>query len=230
MGVLAIIPARGGSKRIPGKNTKLFLGEPIISYSIKLALASDLFEEVMVSTDNDEVAAVASNTGASVPFKRSKINSNDHATLADVIVEVLLQYKKQDKEFDTVCCILPTAALLTQKRLIEAFHKFKEEDYTSLVPVMRFAYPIQRALKDHNGLLEMREEKYLRSRSQDMEIFYHDAGQFYWINTKKFLQEKTIFTSKTGYLELKETEVQDVDTLIDWEMLLVKYNFLHTIK
>jgi len=225
MNSLAIIPARGGSQRIPQKNIKEFFGKPIIAYSIEMALNSNLFEEVMVSTDSLEIASVARKFGASVPFQRSEINSNNYATLTDVILEVIQKYIEQDQHFDSICCILPTAALITQERLSEAYLKFKEKNLGTLIPVIKFAYPIQRALKDNAGLLQMREPEYLKARSQDLDPFYHDSGQFYWIKTKEILKGKSIFTAKTGYLELQDIEAQDVDTLMDWDMLTLKFNY-----
>lgn len=224
MNNLAIIPARGGSQRIPGKNIKEFFGKPIIAYSIELAINSKLFDEVMVSTDSEEIASVVRMFGASVPFIRSKTNSNNYATLTDVILEVIQNYTEQGKQIDSVCCILSTAALISQKRLLDAYNKFKENDFSSLVPVLRFTYPIQRALKEHSGLLQMREPEYIKSRTQDLEPFYHDSGQFYWIKTSEILKEKSIFTSKTGFIELQDLEAQDVDTLMDWDMLKLKFS------
>ncbi len=229
MASIAIIPARGGSKRIERKNIKEFNGKPIIAYAIEAAIRSKLFSEVMVSTDDKEIAEVSKKYNAAVPFTRSSDNANDHATLADVLVEVLAQYKQQGKEFDTICCILPTAALITQERLAEGNKKLSSGNYTSIVPVLRFSYPIQRALKDVNGFLSLREKEHAQTRSQDLEPYFHDAGQFYWANTQEFLKERTLFTSKMGFIELAEAEAQDVDTLMDWDMLNVKYNYLKTL-
>jgi pseudaminic acid cytidylyltransferase len=226
MSSIVIIPARGGSKRIPMKNIKEFNGQPIIAYPIQTALNSKLFDEVMVSTDSDDIIDVAKKFGAKVPFIRSEANSNDFATLADVLVEVILKYKELGKHYDTICCILPTAALISTERLIESYNIFKAQNYNSLVPVVKFGYPLQRALAVNNGLLQMREPQHLTSRSQDLEPYYHDAAQFYWIKTESLLNEKTILTKKTGHLELKETEAQDVDTYLDWEMLIIKKNSL----
>lgn len=223
---LAIIPARGGSKRIARKNIKEFNGQPILSYPIESAIKSGLFNEVMVSTDDDEIASVALKFNASVPFKRSEVNSNDFATLTDVITEVLLKYRDLGKEYDNICCLLPTAALITEAKLNEAYHMLLYGNNTSVIPVLQFSYPIQRALQNHNGLLHLREPAYLQSRSQDLETFFHDSGQFYWIKSETILKEKTIFTANTGFIMLDETEAQDVDTLLDWEMLKIKYDYL----
>lgn len=223
MNNLAIIPARGGSKRIPKKNIRDFLGKPIIGYVIDTVLKCDLFDEIMVSTDDRDTADIATKLGANVPFLRSKKNANDFATLSDVIIEVLEHYKASDKYFDNVCCILPTAALLTPERITESYQLFISNDFKTLIPVTKFAYPIQRSLVDRDGLLKFKEPKHLKTRSQDLENHYHDSGQFYWIRTKDFLIEKEIFTNRTGYIELKEYEAQDVDTPEDWKMLEIKY-------
>ena len=225
MNNLAIIPARGGSKRIPKKNIKPFKGKPIISYAIEALKKSNIFSEIMISTDSEEIADVALEFGARVPFMRSTTNANDFATLTDVVLEVLNSYHKLGKTFDYVCCILPTAALITSKTIIEGYQKLNLNKFSTLVPVIRFAYPIQRALVENNGILKMRQQEYLNTRSQDLEPCYHDSGQFYWLNTEQFLIEKKIFSINTGYIELKEREAQDVDTADDWEMLELKYNF-----
>ncbi|MFO0321154.1 MAG: pseudaminic acid cytidylyltransferase [Bacteroidota bacterium] len=228
---IAIIPARGGSKRIERKNIKEFNGKPIIVHAIDLAIQSKLFHEVMVSTDDDEIESIAIMNNAKVPFKRSIENSNDFATLTDVLIEVLMKYKELGKNFDTVCCILPTAALISQIRLKEGYDKLMSGKFNAIVPVIKFAYPIQRALKNHGGFLKMREPDHYRSRSQDLESYFHDSGQFYWIETETLLYQKTLFTSKAGYVELEETEAQDVDNILDWKMLEIKYDFLKkTIK
>ncbi len=223
MANLAIIPARGGSKRIPRKNIKDFLGKPIIAYPIEAALNSGLFDEVMVSTDDEEIAKIAKLYGAKAPFFRSTHNANDYATVSDVLIEVVSQYIKADRTFENICCFLPTAALTTPSKIIEAFHVLTKQKFKTVVPVVRFAYPIQRAFKDVDGLLKMREVEYINTRSQDLEPCFHDSGQFYWLNTEAFLLEKKVFTSNTGYIELKEHEAQDVDTLDDWDLLELKY-------
>ena len=170
---LAIIPARGGSKRIPRKNIKPFMGKPIIAYSIEAALQSGIFDEVMVSTDDEEIAEVAKQYGANVPFMRSKKNSDDHATMEDVIEEVLNEYCCQNKSFDSFCCILSTAPFLRSMSLINSHIKFLDGQYDSLFPVLRFTYPIQRALRQVDGRIVMREPQYIHSRSQDLEPMYH---------------------------------------------------------
>jgi N-acylneuraminate cytidylyltransferase len=215
---LCIIPARGGSKRIPRKNIKDFLGKPIIAYSIEAALKSNLFDEVMVSTDDAEIAEVAKQYGAKVPFMRSKKNADDHAILLDVITEVKDNYVKTGNSFDIICCILPTAPLLQVEDLKMSSKKFLDEDADALTPVVRFSYPIQRALKIVEGKIEMIQPQYRKTRSQDLEPAYYDAGQFYWM---KFNQIKKSL-KKIGY-ELPEIQVQDIDSEIDWKMAEMKY-------
>jgi len=219
---LCIIPARGGSKRIPRKNIKDFLGKPIIAYSIETAIKSGLFDEVMVSTDDEEIALIAKQYGANVPFMRSKENSNDFATTYDVIEEVLLSYKKKNVFFTQACCVYPCAPFVSELKLKEAYRKLK--DYNTVFPVVKYGFPIQRALKkNENDRLDFFQPEFELSRSQDLEPSYHDAGQFYWFNTKALLLNKAIMSSKTGALVLSEMEVQDIDNETDWKLAEIKY-------
>jgi len=227
MSSVAIIPARGGSKRIPHKNIKDFLGKPIIAYSIEAALESGLFDEVMVSTDDAEIASVASCYGASVPFKRSAQTANDYATTADVIREVMDCYRKSGKSFDVLCCLYSTAPFVTQYNLKEAFSKLGEFD--SVFTVVRYSYPVQRSLNVRDGKVGMNYPQFKDSRSQDLEATYHDAGQFYFARTETFLKEKTLWGSNTGALILPELQVQDLDTETDWKLAEMKYKLLHNL-
>ena len=188
---LAIIPARGGSKRIPRKNIKLFLGKPIIAYSIEAALKSELFEEVMVSTDDEEIAKIASDYGAKVPFLRNNDTANDFAVLADVVQEVVSNYKKQKKIFDNICCILPTAPFVKSNKIIEAYKKLTDNKFDSVFPVLEYSFPIQRSLKINDDKVAMVWGENLNARSQDLEPRFHDAGQFYWLKISSFLREKS---------------------------------------
>lgn len=226
MANLAIIPARGGSKRIPKKNIKDFLGLPIISYSISSAINSELFDEVMVSTDDEEIKRIAESMGAKVPFLRGDSNSDDFATLADVIDEVLRCYKKKGKDFTSVCCILPTAPFVNPEKLTKAFEIYRQEKFDTVFPVLEFSYPIQRALRFEEGNIEMVEEKYVNSRSQDLEARYHDSGQFYWINVRQFLLNKKMFTANSGAIVISELEAQDIDTITDWKLAEIKYQIM----
>lgn len=222
---LAIIPARGGSKRIPRKNIKPFLGEPIIAYSIKAALSSGLFAEVMVSTDDEEIAEIAINYGAKVPFLRSKSAADDYATTADVLVEVINTYTKG---FDNACCIYPTAPFVTEENLNEAYHILEANNFDSVYPIVKFGYPIQRALSVENNKVQLVDIKHLETRSQDLENRYHDAGQFYWFKVSSFMKERHIMTNNSGYIEIDELKVQDIDNEVDWKLAELKYKLINT--
>ncbi len=226
---LAVIPARGGSKRIPRKNIKNFLGKPIISYSIEAALKSGLFDEVMVSTDDDEIASVAVQYGASVPFKRSADNSGDFATTADVIREVLSMYLQKGMQFDEVCCIYPTAPFLTAEKLWEASQSLRESAFNCVYPVVRYSYPPQRAVLIRDGKVVRREPEYELSRSQDLEPVYHDAGQFYLFETEPFSTRRTLMSDNCGAIVFSELGVQDLDTLTDWALAEMKYQLANKI-
>jgi pseudaminic acid cytidylyltransferase len=223
---IAIITARGGSKRIPRKNVKDFLGSPIIKYSIDAALGAGCFDEVMVSTDDEEIAAIARNLGAKVPFIRSKENSNDFATTANVITEVLNCYKLKGIEFEYACCIYPTAPFVTAYKLKTAYQKLVDSGAKTLVPVVSFGFPILRSFKIEDGLVKMNWPEHMQTRSQDLQPAYHDCGQFYFFNTKTFLKNTQLFTDFTVPYEMPESEVQDIDTEEDWRVAEVKYTFL----
>ena len=224
MGNLCIIPARGGSKRIPRKNIKLFLGKPIIAYSIEAALHSGLFDEIIVSTDDNEIAEIAKGYGAKVPFLRTEKTSNDYATTFDVVEEVLLLYKEFNKVFDYTCCLYACAPFVTKGKLIDSFQVLKSNNFDSVFPVMPFGFPIQRALKmDDDNKINFFYPEFSLSRSQDLEQSYHDAGQFYWMNTEKCLQHRKILSDNTGSIVISEMEGQDIDNEIDWKLAELKY-------
>ncbi|QCR22996.1 pseudaminic acid cytidylyltransferase [Pontibacter sp. SGAir0037] len=226
MKCIAIIPARGGSKRIPRKNIRDFLGKPIIAYSIETALASGLFEEVMVSTDDAEIAAISKHYGARVPFMRSIATSDDFATTADVLSEVINKYEQTGSYYDYACCLYPTAPLLQVKSLRESFRLLKKEKYETVFPVLRYSYPIWRSLCLKDSKVAMNWPEHLNSRSQDMPPSFHDAGQFYWLHVRSFIKSGKLFTDNSGALELEDIEAQDIDTLADWKMAELKYKFL----
>ena len=223
---IAIIPARGGSKRIPRKNIKPFMGKPIIAYSIEAALQSGLFDEVMVSTDDEEIAAIARQYGASVPFYRSAETANDSATMENVIEEVLDCYQERGIFFDAFCCVFSTAPFLTSQTLINSYNLFKDNVFDALIPVLSFSYPIQRALFEKGARLFMREPEHIHTRSQDLQPMYHDAGLFYWMKVEKFYEVKEILCDNTGMIELTEEEAQDIDTERDWKIAELKYQIL----
>ena len=227
MSHLAIITARGGSKRIPRKNIKLFHGKPIIAYGIEAALNSGLFADVMVSTDDEEIAAIAKAYGASVPFFRSKETANDYATTADVLVEVLQTYQQEAKQFDTACCIYPTAPFVTSEKLIAAFHQLNHYKADVVFPVVRYSASIWRSLnRQPNGKLAFNWPENAQKRSQDLEDAYYDCGQFYFFSVPSFLKQKSLLTPNTFGLPVPEMEVQDIDNEIDWKMAEFKFEYL----
>jgi pseudaminic acid cytidylyltransferase len=230
MGNLAIIPARGGSKRIPKKNIKNFLGKPIIAYSIEAAFNSNVFDEIMVSTDDDDIAALARQYGAQIPFKRSSNASNDFATTYDVIEEVILEYQNLDKKFDSVCCIYACAPFITGSMLKSSYLLMNNMGFDSVFPIMEYGNPIQRALKLFDGKVSFINPEFSLTRSQDFDKTYHDAGQFYWINSSVVLKNKKILTNNSGGIIISELEGQDIDNEIDWKIAELKYELLQNLK
>ena len=220
---IAIITARGGSKRIPRKNVKPFMGRPMIAYAIAAALESKLFDEVMVSTDDAEIAETAKAHGAAVPFLRSAATANDFATTADVLNEVIAEYAKLGVVFDEFCCIYPCVPLLTGELLCEAHEDFAASAADSLMPVVKYSFPIQRAVRRNaEGFLEYREPENKLKRSQDLEPMYHDVGMFYFHKTASFCAKN----ARMAMFEMPEERVQDIDTLDDWKMAEMKYKIL----
>ena len=223
---IAIITARGGSKRIPKKNIKMFCGKPIIAYSIEAALKSGIFSEVMVSTDSQEIAEIARKHGASVPFMRSAKTADDYATTSDVLLEVLNQYKKIGKIFDYMCCIYPTAPFVTGDKLKAALKLLKENDSIESMPVVAFSYPPQRSFIIRNNYAEYKEKKHITTRLQDLEKIYHDAGQFYFYDISKYLKINGKIEDNISPIIVSEMEVQDIDNEDDWKLAELKYKLL----
>ena len=223
---LAIITARGGSKRIPRKNIKNFCGKPILAYSIEAALASKVFDEVMVSTDDVEIARVAEELGAKVPFFRSRENADDFSTTRDVVLEVLDSYGKLGERFESVCCIYPTAPFLTADMLREAMELLEESGADSVLPVVKFDFPPQTSIVIREGRAGFRWPENALTRSQDLEPFYHDVGPFYCLRTESFLEQKLLIMENTRALELPQSRVQDIDTPEDWTVAELKYRML----
>ncbi len=222
MNNIAIITARGGSKRIPKKNIKEFMGKPMLAYAIDAALNSEIFDEVMVSTDDFEIAEIAKKFGAKIPFMRSEKTANDFATTADVLNEVIYEYKKQGINFEKFCCIYPCTPFLTGEILINAYKKFVASGADKLTPVVKYSFPIQRAFKiNNNGFLEYREPLNASKRSQDLEPMYHDVGMFYFYKTNK------IQSDKIAMYKMDEAVIQDIDTMDDWKTAEVKYRVLY---
>lgn len=226
MSQIAIITARGGSKRIPRKNIKDFCGKPILAYSIEAALKSNLFDTVMVSTDDEEIAEISKKYGAEVPFYRSEATSNDYATTNDVLLEVLDEYEKRGQHFDLAACIYPTAPFVTAEKLKKAFEELKASDADTLIPVVSFSYPPQRAMVVRDNRLVFFEPKYIDSRSQDLEPHYHDVGQFYAFRTAAFKENKKLMLGNILPFIVSELEVQDIDNETDWKIAEMKYKLM----
>jgi pseudaminic acid cytidylyltransferase len=225
---LCIIPARGGSKRIPRKNIRHFLGKPIIAYSIDTAITSKLFDNVIVSTDDEEIASVARKHGAIVPFKRSERNSDDYATTAQVIEEVLSNFSDANSHFDNVCCLYPTAPLVLKDDLIAGYDTLKNGGYDSVFPVVAFGYPVWRGLRiDDTGRIRMIWPENLNKRSQDLEEMYHDAGQWYWLTSGAFKRNLALYTSNSYPIVLDDLHVQDIDNLSDWKLAELKFKIIN---
>jgi len=199
------------------------MGKPIIAYSIEAALNSGLFDEVMVSTDDEEFAEVARQYGAKVPFMRTSLAANDYATLTDVIHEVLNTYKENGHEFAYTCCILATCPLLQSKDIVASFERLQSSNFTIMYPVVQFSYPIWRCLDlEEDGSMKRHWPEFENSRSQDLPKEYHDTGTFYWYKTDKWLSGKV----RIGGIEVDEIAIQDIDTEIDWKIAEMKYRLL----
>lgn len=226
---VAIITARGGSKRIPRKNIKEFCGKPIIAYSIEAALESELFDEVMVSTDDEEIADIARGYGALIPFLRSAKSSNDHATTLDVLHEVIGEYEKRGQEFTEACCIYPTAPFVTPAKIQAASSLLRDGDECNSVFIATaFSYPPQRGLVKVGEEAEWWHPEFSLARSQDLPVIYHDAGQLYYFAVPHFLKTGVLIGSKSKMLLVPETEVQDIDNQTDWELAEIKYERMIT--
>lgn len=223
---VAIITARGGSKRIPRKNIRPFLGRPIIAYSIEAALQSGLFDEVMVSTDDDEIANVAREHGAVVPFMRSIKASDDHATTAEALAEVIGEYRQRSRAFDFACCIYPTAPFVTADKLRRAFDKLSHSDADLVLPIARFAFPIWRSFRLEGDRVAYNWPEYAPMRSQDLPPAYQDAGQFYFFRTGILRGSRLLVTDNSIGIEVDEVEVQDIDREADWRLAEIKYQMM----
>lgn len=226
---IAIITARGGSKRIPRKNIREFCGKPILAYSIETAIKSHIFDEVMVSTDDEEIKDIALKYGAKVPFMRSAEMSDDNTMTYQVLLEVLNEYRKRDIEFKYMCCIYPTAPFITVDNLNKAMRTLENEGADSIIPMVQFSFPPQRSFVMSDEKITFKWPENELVRSQDLEPMYHDAGQFYFLNVEKFLKNHTLITDNTKPIILDDLEVQDIDNESDWRMAEFKYKYLHSI-
>lgn len=216
--IVAIIPARGGSKRISNKNIKLFSGQPIISYSIRVAQETELFDRVIVSTDSLEIAAIAREYGAEVPFLRPDELANDFAGTDEVICHAIDWLAKEGRQPEFICCIYATAPFIQGSYLKQGYEKLVSSGATSVFSITTYPYPIYRSLKiTEKGNIEMIWPEYINFRSQDLPEAYHDAGQFYWVNAGKFMQGKALFANDSLPVILPRYLVQDIDTIEDWD-------------
>lgn len=223
MKTIAIITARGGSKRIPRKNIKKFCGKSIILYSIEAAINSAVFDEIMVSTDDEEIADISRKAGAKVPFFRSPENSDDYAVTSDVLKEVLMRYNQMGKNFDYGCCIYPTAPFITASKLKRALSIIEEKKADTVIPVVAYSFPPQRAIVIHDGIAKMQFPENLNVRSQDLEPIYHDCGQFYAFNIDSFFKSGKLMGENVVPMIMNDLEVQDIDNLEDWKIAEIKY-------
>ncbi|WP_165312545.1 pseudaminic acid cytidylyltransferase [Vibrio ziniensis] len=223
MKILFIIPARGGSKRIPKKNIKDFLGREIISYPIEAALSSSYCTKLIVSTDSTEIANVAKKYGAEVPFLRSEKNADDYATTYDVVEEVCHSLDNIT-EYDYICCIYPTSVFVTNELLDQAISIVENRNLDGAVSVLEYSHPIQRALRiDESGYVKSITPEFYNCRSQDLEPTYHDAGQFYIFRLNLAMKQKKLIAGNIVPIVIKPTHAQDVDTVDDWNMAEIKY-------
>ena len=229
--IAAIIPARGGSKRIPNKNIKSFAGQPIISYSIKAAQETNLFDRIIVSTDSEEIAEIAKSYGAKVPFIRPGELADDFIGTMPVVFHALSWLNKHELSTDYFCCIYATAPFVRPDYIKKGFDLIKDKNAAAAFSVTTFPYPIFRALKiDENGHIRMFWPEYENTRSNDLQDTYHDAGQFYWGNTEKFVEGKTFLSSDAVPIVIPRYLVQDIDTPEDWETAEKMYSVLQMDK
>mgnify|MGYP001266467781 FL=1 len=215
--IVAVIPARGGSKRIPKKNIKKFFGKPIISYSIKAAIDSKLFDKVIVSTDCENIAQVAINYGAEVPFMRPEELSGDFLGTHEVVGHALKWLEDFGDVVDYACCIYATAPMIQGSDLIKGYDLIKTEKWKAVIAATKYSYPVFRSFKKlPNGGLEMVFPEHYNSRSQDLPEVYHDAGQFYWAKAQEWKNKPGGFSENNTIIELSNYLVQDIDTIEDW--------------
>ena len=226
--VVAIIPARGGSKRIPRKNIKDFCGKPMIAYSIEAALESKLFNKVIVSTDDKEIAEIAEKFGAEVPFIRPTELSGDHTATIPVIAHAVAELQKENP-VEIACCIYATAPFIQVKYLHEAYKSLIKNKSDYAFSATSFAFPIQRAIKlDKDKKVEMFQPEHFNTRSQDLEEAYHDAGQFYFGTSEAWLTEKPIFSKESSAIILPRHLVQDIDTMEDFTRAELMYKAINS--
>lgn len=226
MSALSIIPARGGSKRIPRKNIKKFCGKPIIEYSINAAFQSGVFDEVMVSTEDLEIAEIAKAAGANVPFLRNANAANDHATISDVVRDVLERYREQGVTFEYYAIVYATAPMIKAEYLQKGYELLKDSAEGFMLPVVRYSNPPQRSYKVNEGVLEFNDPQSYFARTQDLEPWYHDCGMFSFAKVDSFYNTKPQERRKIP-LVLDEVVIQDIDTEQDWKIAELKYQLMN---
>lgn len=215
---IAIIPARGGSKRIPRKNIKEFCGKPMIAWSIEAAIKSECFDQILVSTDDEEIASVAKEYGAEVPFIRPAELSDDYAGTTQVIAHALEWLNEHAQSFQYACCLYATAPFVQAGDLQKSQQQLKDSQAEYVFSATSYPFPIQRAIRiTANNGIEMFHPEYFNTRSQDLEEAWHDAGQFYWGTVNAWMQQKRIFSHEAQIYPLPRAQVQDIDTPEDWQ-------------
>lgn len=224
---IAVIPARGGSKRIPRKNIRNFCGKPIIAYTIEAAAASHCFDRIVVSTEDDEIAGIAVTYGAEVPFVRPAALANDFATTTAVMQHATAYFQETRTAPTELCCIYATAPFVQPSALQAAFLQMQQVQAKYCFGATQFAYPIQRAVRvDVNGRVAMFSPEYRDTRSQDLETAYHDAGQFYWGTANAWKEGKPLFSEHATPFILPGYLVQDIDSEEDWKRAELMYQVL----
>lgn len=224
---IAIIPARANSKRIPNKNVKDFFGKPVITYTIKTAIKSGLFERIIVSTDSELIKQISIFHGAEVPWLRKAINATDYATTQQVLVEVIQNLQNEGTNPDYICCIYPVAPLVTANDLNLGYEKIQSKKYSSVLPIVKYAHPIWRGLHAKNGRLKKVFENNFTNRTQDLEEVYHDAGQWYWFDPKRL--NEGLINENSGYIKISDLRTQDVDNIDDWQLMEIKFKEMKSL-
>ena len=216
---VAIIPARSGSKRIKNKNIKLFFGKPIITYVIKLLIKSKIFDKIIVSTDSDKIAKICAKSGAEILFKRPKSLAGDYISTKDVVKHAIMWMSKNLSKPSRVCCIYPTAVLLTLSDLKKSFIKFKSNKYDYLFSATKYPHPIQRSFYIDRDKIKMDNKKNFYKRTQGLKDYYYDIGQFYWGKSNAWLNDKIIFDKNSAIQIIPKHRAQDIDDLQDWKFV-----------
>jgi pseudaminic acid cytidylyltransferase len=225
---LAIIPARGGSKRIPRKNVRDFCGRPMIAWPIEIALESGLFDHVIVSTDDDEIARCAINYGAEAPFRRPYNLADDFTPTREVINHAIQEFSAMSVHPDQVCCIYATAPFLESADLVSSLQLLEQSDANFVFSAAEYPFPIQRAFRClPDGTLQMFQPEHRLTRSQDLEPAYHDAAQFYWGSANAFLDKRPMFSGRSIPFLLPRQRVIDIDTPEDWDLAELLWQATH---